>query len=347
MSSPAMTGNAHSAKIVVAQPIEPETLARLQRCASTRMNQGPEPLTGQALAAECLQAQALMAFMTERIDDAFLAQCPHLKIVAGALKGFDNIDVDACTRRGIAVTIVPDLLTDPTAELAIALMINVARHVRPADQHVRSGQFSGWRPTFFGQTIQGATIGVVGAGCVGQAILKMLSGFRCERLYYDVQTLPAETETALDARFSSLADLQAQADFTVLALPLTPTTFGLVDTQFIANMKAGSYLINPARGSLVLESAVADALDSGHLAGYGADVYECEDWAQANRPSAIEPRLLRADNTVLTPHIGSAVTSVRRAIVASAADSIISLLGGTMPQAAVNRDDLTGRRDDH
>ncbi|MFK7964744.1 MAG: NAD(P)-dependent oxidoreductase [Burkholderiaceae bacterium] len=326
------------ADIVVAQPIELETLTHLEQCASTRMNAGPEPFDVEQLVTECRQARALMAFMTERVDEALLSQCPNLKIIAGALKGFDNIDVDACSRRGIAVTIVPDLLTEPTAELAIALMIDVARHIRSADQHVRAGQFAGWRPTYFGRSIMDSTIGIVGAGKVGQAIMQMLTGFRCTRLYYDTEPLAPNLESQLGATFASLSEVQSKADFLVLALPLTEETLGLVNDSFIANMKPESFLINPARGSLVVESAVADALERGQLAGYGADVFECEDWARRDRPSSIEPRLLNAQNTILTPHIGSAVTSVRRAIVSSAADSIVTLLGGAIPTTTINPD---------
>ena len=342
-SQPTQATDSHhgsNADIVVAQPIEPATLARLEQCGRTRMNAGPEPFDAKQLATECRQARALMAFMTERVDEALLSQCPNLQIVAGALKGFDNIDVDACSKRGIAVTIVPDLLTEPTAELAIALMIDVARHARSADQYVRRGQFAGWRPTFFGRSILGSTIGIVGAGKVGQAIMQMLTGFRCTRLYYDTEPLASSTESQLGATFASLAEVQAKADFLVLALPLTDQTMGLVDASFIANMKPDSFLINPARGSLVVESAVADALDSGQLAGYGADVFECEDWARRDRPPSIEPRLLNADNTMLTPHIGSAVTSVRGAIVSSAADSIITVLGGAIPTTVINSNAL-------
>lgn len=329
-------------KIVVAQPVEQDVIDDLSSLGLVFMNEGPEPLVKEALRLHCKSAAALMAFMTECVDDSFLEACPDLKIVAGALKGFDNIDVDACSRRNVAVTIIPDLLTEPTAELAIGLMIGVSRHMIPADHYVRSGQFAGWRPRFFGRSIQGATVGVVGAGRVGQSILKLLEGFRCERLYFDREPLSPSQELALKATCAPLDQLKTRSDFLVLALPLTDETMGLVDRDFIDGMKPGSYLVNPARGSLVVESAVARALENGHLAGFAADVFETEDWARADRPDAVHSSLRRSDRTMLTPHIGSAVTDVRRAIVRSAANSINSVLSGNFPETTINADALKG-----
>lgn len=329
-------------KIVVAQPVEKDVIEDLSSLGPVFMNEGPEPLVKDALREHCASAAALMAFMTECVDESFLEACPDLKIVAGALKGFDNIDVDACSRRNIAVTIVPDLLTEPTAELALGLMIGVSRHMIPADHYVRSGQFAGWRPRFYGSSIQGATVGVVGAGRVGQSILKLLEGFRCERLYFDRAPLTAEQERALKSAYVPLDELKARSDFVVLALPLTNETMGLVNQDFIDGMKPRSYLINPARGSLVVETAVAKALETGHLTGFAADVFESEDWARAGRPDAVHLSLRQSDRTMLTPHIGSAVTDVRSAIVRSAADSIGSVLSGTVPETIINAEALRG-----
>ncbi|MEM8837183.1 MAG: NAD(P)-dependent oxidoreductase [Pseudomonadota bacterium] len=329
-----------SERIVVAQPIEAGVLQELQEAGTVFVNSGPEPMPRNTLLDKCRSAEALMAFMTECIDADFLDACPKLKIVAGALKGFDNIDVDACSKRGIAVSVVPDLLTEPTAELAIGLMIAVSRHMIEADRYVREGHFSGWRPRFFGGSLQGATVGVVGAGRVGQAILRLLSGFRTKSLYFDRHALSPDTERALNTRRADLAELQVEADFVVLALPLTPETIGLVDEAFIEGMKRGAYLINPARGSLVTESAVAAALQSGHLAGFAADVFEAEDWARSERPAVVDPVLRQSPYTVLTPHIGSAVTDVRREITRSAAHSILAVLNGERPDTLINSDDI-------
>ncbi|MEM6401762.1 MAG: NAD(P)-dependent oxidoreductase [Cyanobacteria bacterium P01_D01_bin.116] len=330
-------------KIVIAQPVAADVEAQLQAIGEVVANPGPEPLTDAALRGACADADALVAFMTERVDDALLAVCPRLRIVAGALKGFDNIDVEACGRRGVAVTIVPDLLTEPTAELTLGLMIALCRNMRAGEAHLRSGRFAGWRPRFYGGAINGATVGVIGAGRVGCAILRLLNGFRCERLYYDARRLEPELEAALDAAPVGLDALATRSDFVVLALPLTSATLGLVDAGFLSRMKPGAYLINPARGSLVDEAAVVDALAPGRLGGYAADVFEMEDWARADRPAKIHPALLNSEKTILTPHIGSAVADVRRAIEQSAADSVAAMLRGEIPTTAINADALRQR----
>ncbi len=326
------------ARIVIAQPVDDDIVTALSHFGDVRINPGPEPLSSEDLAGVCREAEALMAFMTERIDADFLAACPKLKVIAGALKGYDNIDVAACSRRNIAVTIVPDLLTAPTAELALGLMIAVSRNLLPGDKHVRSGTFAGWRPRYFGSSIQGATVGVIGAGRVGRAILKLLTGFGCHRLYHDLKTVESSVQWDLDATPASLEKLSRESDFVVLALPLTDRTSGLVDETFLARMKPGAYLINPARGSLVNEAAVAAALESGRLAGYAADVFETEDWARPDRPSGINSDLLSSAKTVLTPHLGSAVTDVRKEIVRSAANSISEVLQGRLPDTTVNEE---------
>lgn len=309
-------------RIVVAQPIAADTIAMLSELGSVYMNPGPEPLTRAALKSHAAKAEALMAFMTERIDADLLDACPKLKIVAGALKGFDNVDLAACKARGVTFTYVEDLLTEPTAELALGLMIGLCRNMRAGDAHVRSGQFGGWRPRFYGGSLHGSEIAVIGAGAVGQALMRLLSGFPCRLRYTDVVRLPHAVEDALKAEFATLESARATADFVVLATPLTPETSGLVNEAFLHEMKPGAYLINPARGSIVVERDVAQALESGLLGGYAADVFEMEDMSRPDAPHKIFPDLLTAENTFFTPHLGSAVVETRAQIAASAATSI-------------------------
>ena len=323
-------------KIVVCQPIHDAARNALESHGTVVMNPGPQPFSEAALAAECQDAHALMAFMTERISEDLVARCGQLKIVAGALKGYNNIDVAACSRRGIVVTIVPDLLTEPTAELTIGLMIAVARQVIPGDAHMRSGNFTGWSPRFYGGSLAGATVAMIGAGAVGRAVMRLLRGFDCTCLYVDTKALAPDVEASLSCARSDLDGALEQADFVVLGLHLMPETQHLVDRAFLTKMKPGSYLINPARGSLVDEAAVADALEAGHLAGYAADTFEMEDWTRPDRPRNVPGRLTSSERTVLTPHIGSAVLRVRQAIELSAAQSIAAAARGEMPQHAVN-----------
>ena len=327
-------------RIVVANRTHDDVRDLLGRYGDLVVNPSGDPWSRAALLEHCREADAVMAFMTETIDADFVDACPRLRIVAGALKGYNNIDRAALSRRGIYLTIVPDLLTQPTAELAIGLMIAVARNILPGDRHVRSGDFQGWRPAFYGGSLEGSTVGVIGAGAVGRAVLRMLAGFDCHRLYHDREPLEPSVERSLDARWASLDTLRRSADFLVLALHLTPETLHLVDRKFIAGMKPGAYLINPARGSVVDEAAVAAALASGQLRGYAADTFEMEDWTLDHRPRAVHADLLASDRTVLTPHIGSAVARARHAIESEAAAAIIECLEGGAPAASVNLGDF-------
>lgn len=324
-------------KIVVTNRIFPETRALLASHAALDVNEAPEPWPYREVRERCRDANGMLAFMTDRVDADFLAACPDLEVIGAALKGYDNIDADAATKAGVWVAIVPDLLTVPTAELAIGLILSLGRHIVTADARIRGRGFAGWRPELYGAGIADNTVGIAGLGYVGRAIATRLAPFGCRLLGYDLAAgaLPAPLAGQLErVDFDSLL---ARSDYLVLALPLTPATHLLVDKGALARMKPGAHLINPARGSLVDEAAVADALESGRLAGYAADVFECEDWAREDRPAGIEPRLAaQGARTVLTPHIGSAVTDVRREIELSAARNIVAALSGHAPPDAVN-----------
>lgn len=323
--------------VVVTNRVFPETEALLAEQAQVVINRADEPWSREEVQERCREADAMLAFMTDQVDAAFLNACPRLKVVGAALKGYDNIDAAAAERAGVWVTIVPDLLTVPTAELAIGLMLSLGRHIAAADRNIRDNGFRGWRPTFYGRGIADSTVGIVGFGQVGQAIAARLAGFGCTLLASDARDVPAEGPLAHQVRPSTLADILTTSDYVVLALPLTSATLHVIDRAAIAAMKPGVLLINPARGSLVDEAAVADALATGQLGGYAADVFQCEDWARMDRPSGIDGRLVRAGaRTVLTPHIGSAVAGVRRDIELSAARSILAVLSGRTPDEAVN-----------
>jgi phosphonate dehydrogenase len=323
--------------IVATHWIHPEVIDLLQPHGQLVLNQTRETLPKEELMRRLSQAHAMMAFMPDRVDDAFLKQCPNLKVIGAALKGYDNFDVTACTRYKVWFTIVPDLLTNPTAELAIGLILSLARNIGPGDRWVRSGDFQGWRPILYGSGLDGATVGLLGMGRVGQAIARRLSGFGAKLLYYD--PLPAEpgADHLLEVQAAFMEEVLSHSDFIICATPLNSQTKHLINSRTIAQMKRGSYLINIGRGSTVDEQAVAEALDIGHLAGYAADVYEMEDWALEERPRFIHPSLLaHRDKTVFTPHLGSAVDSVRKAIAMEAGRNIIQALKGETPQGAVN-----------
>jgi phosphonate dehydrogenase len=260
-----------------------------------------------------------------------------LRVVAAALKGFDNIDVAACTRRGVWVAIVPDLLTSPTAELALTLTLGLTRNVLAGDHRVRSGEFKGWRPVLYGDGLVGKTVGVVGMGKLGQAFVKMLSGFNVRVLYYDPVPLSPVQDAFLGVARRTLDQLLAQSDVTVLLAPLTAESLHTINAESLRLMKPGSYLVNVGRGSVVDEVAVGQALKEGRLAGYAADVFEMEDWARADHPATVAPALAaHVDKTLFTPHLGSAVKAVRLEIELAAARSILQALRGERPQGAIN-----------
>ena len=282
---------------------------------------------------EFLGPRATLDANPDRVDDDFLGRCPDLGIIACALKGADNFDIDACTRRGVWLTIVPDLLTAPAAELAVGLMVALARRIGEGDRLVKGGSFGGWRPVLFGASLDKATVGLIGAGRLGTAIARRLGGFGCTVLYHDEAPLAPEQERSLALIRAPFEEVLRRSDFIVLAAE----THHLIDAGTLPTLKPGAYLVNICRGSVVDEEAVADALADGHLAGYAADVFEMEDWALPGRPRTIAPRLLaEGARTLFTPHLGSAVTRVRLEIEMAAAASVIQYLDGERPDGALN-----------
>lgn len=322
--------------VVLTHRVYPETLDLLLPHCHLVTNQSDVTLAREAVMARAREADAIMAFMPDRVDDAFVRACPRLRIVAGALKGFDNFDAQACTRHGVWLTIVPDLLTVPTAELAIGLMISLVRNIPAAHDDMRRRGYRGWRPTFYGLGIEGARVGILGMGAIGQAIAQRLNGWGATLAYTDRAPVQPDIEQRLDLQWRTLDALLGESDILLLALALTPETLHLMDAGRLAQLKRGAFLVNPCRGSVVNEADVLASLQSGHLGGYAADVFEMEDWARDDRPRQIDPALLAARNTLFTPHLGSAVHDVRRAIERCAAQNILQALAGETPSDAVN-----------
>lgn len=282
-------------------------------------------------------ADAMMAFMPDKIDEPFLARCPDLKIVAGAFKGYDNIDVAACTRHKVWVTIVPDLLSQPTAELALALALGLTRNVAPGDRLVRSGDFHGWRPLLYGGGLTGKTVGIVGMGKLGQTFARLLAGFSARIIYYDPVKMSPVQEAFFGIGRSTFELVLSDSDIVVVMAPLTSSTLHLIDAAALARMKKGAYLVNVGRGSVVDEASVASALEAGRLAGYAADVFAMEDWSRPDHPASVHPKLLAlADRTLFTPHLGTATHKARLDIELSAAGSILQALRGEKPADAIN-----------
>ncbi len=318
--------------VVVTNPVYPETLAYLRRFAQVDMNPELVPWTHQQLQARLRQATAMMGFMTDCVDATLLAQAPDLKIVACALKGYDSYDVQACTQAGVWVSIVPDLLTEPTAELAIGLAISLTRNISAGDAIVRSGQFTGWRAQLYGTGLHQSTVAVLGLGQVGSAIIDRLRGFGCARI---VGVDPARSVAGVES--VALEQALACADYLFLAAPLTASNRHLIDADMLQKAKPGQWIINVGRGSVIDEEALLPILLAGQIGGYAADVFAFEDWGLKNRPSEVSPALRACPNTLFTPHLGSAVGRVRRGIELRAADNILAVLRGEAPSDAINR----------
>lgn len=329
-------------KVVCTNPIFPQTRQILEgHCELVVHDDATTAMPRGRLIEVTSDADAVMAFMTDCIDAGFLDACPRLRIVACALKGYDNFDIDACSARGIYVSIVSDLLTIPTAELAIGLLISASRHILTADRTIRAEGFQGWRARFYGTGLAGSKVGIIGFGAVGRAIAARLRGFDADVLVTDASDIDPAGADEVAASPASFDEVIATSDFIILATPLSESTYHLIDDTVIGRMKPGCYLINPARGSIVDEGAIGRALRNDHLSGYAADVFEMEDWALADRPAGIHPDILaQPDKTVLTPHIGSAVTDVRIEIERAAALSILDSLEGKMPRGTINADNV-------
>jgi phosphonate dehydrogenase len=283
-------------------------------------------------------ADALMVFMPDRIDEPFLAQCPRIKVIAAALKGYDNIDVEACTRRRVWVTVVTDLLSQPTAELALTLVLGLTRNLAAGDRLVRSGKFHGWRPILYGSGLLGKTVGLVGMGRLGQAFARLLAGFGVRIIYYDPVKMSPVQEAFFGITRGTFDQVLSDSDVLVVMAPLTASTLHLINAASLEKTKKGAYLVNVGRGSVIDEAAVASALERGQLAGYAADVFEMEDWARPDHPAAIHPGLLaQTERTLFTPHLGTAVEKARLEIELSAAASILQALRGERPADAINQ----------
>lgn len=325
-------------EVVITHWVHPEVIAYLSDIATVWAPTAEEGVWPRdEVIARARTADALITCMADLVDETLLDACPRLRVVSATLKGYDNIDVDACTRHGVWVTILPELLTAPTAELAVGLAIGLMRRIRVGDSVVRGGGFAGWRPMLFGTGLCGTAIGIVGMGRLGRAVARRLAAFEPERiLYADQERLAPDDERALGARQADVRALLRDSELIVLTMPLSWDTRHLVGSWALADVHPGAYLVNVSRGSVVDEVAVLAALNDGRLAGYAADVFELEDWALEDRPRNIPDRLRTHPRTLFTPHLGSAVDDARREMSLTAARQTRQVLEGQRPDGALN-----------
>lgn len=276
------------------------------------------------------ERDGLLCILTDAIDKEVLDRAPSLKVIANYAVGYNNIDVQEATKRGIAVTNTPGVLTDATADLAWSLLFATARKVVESDRYLREGQFQGWGPThFLGQEVTGKTLGVVGLGRIGKAFAARAEGFQMPILYYSRRKDEAfETSYGPGARQAKLDELLRESDIVSLHLPLTEETHHLLGENELRLMKTSAILINTARGPIVDESALVRALKENWIWGAGLDVYEEEP--------KVHPALLDLPNTTLLPHIGSATTETRTKMGFMAIENLEAFFRGDKPKNLVN-----------
>lgn len=316
--------------VLVTRRLPQEALDRIDaRCDMTLYDGDGAMPRGQLLAHVAGKAGAI-TLLTDRVDDEFLdAAGPHLAIVANYAVGFDNIDVDACTRHGVLSSNTPEVLTETTADIAFTLMMAAARRVAEGDRLLRSRTPWIWGPLMMlGQDIHHKTLGVVGFGRIGQALARRARGFGMSVLYHDTYRPAAEVEQALAAQYRDLEDLLRESDFVSLHTNLTPQTRHLINAERLCFMKPTAVLVNTSRGPVVDEEALAWALREGQIFAAGLDVFEHEPH--------VHPDLLACENAVLIPHLGSATVETRLAMANLAADNLFAGLEGKRPPSLLN-----------
>ena len=319
-------------KVYVTRMIPEEGIELLKKYCEVEINPEDRPLKREELLDVIKDKDAVVTQLNEKVDAEFFDSAKNLKIVANYAVGFDNIGLKEATKRKIYVTNTPDVLTNATAELAWALLFAAARRVIEADKFTREGKFTGWAPNLFlGKAVTGKTLGVIGAGRIGQAFAKMSKGFDM-KILYTANTPKEEFEKETGAKYVDLETLLKESDFVSLHVPLTPHTRHLIGEKELKLMKKTAILINTARGPVVDEKALVNALKNKDIYAAGLDVYEKEP--------EITEELKALDNVVILPHIGSATDEARRDMAVLVAQNIIDVIEGRTPRTLVNKDIL-------
>jgi glyoxylate/hydroxypyruvate/2-ketogluconate reductase len=317
-------------KIVITRAVFPEIVAALSQRFDVEHNEEDRPWPPEELAKRLAGKNGAMATVMDKFDEALLARSPELKVISNIAVGYNNIDVPAATKRGIRITNTPGVLDDTTADLTWSLLMAAARRIAQGDAYVRAGD---WKIAFgvqyfLGQDIHHATLGIIGMGRIGQAIARRASGFDMRVLYHNRSRLAEADEKRLNATRVERDELLAQSDFVVVMAPYSAATHHLIGAAEIAKMKPTAILVNSARGGVVDDAALVEALRAGRIAGAGLDVFEGE-------PN-VNPGFLGLRNVVMTPHIGSASRATRIIMCNTAAANLAAVLEGRSPANPVN-----------
>ena len=307
--------------VLVCRAVFPDIIDRLREHFEVETNEADGVWTQPELIAHLQGKAGVFVTGTQPIDTALLAACPELRVVCSMAVGYNNIDVPACTARGVLVSNAPDVLTETTADFGFALMMAAARRITESEHFLRSGAWTKWTvEAFAGADVHGATLGVLGMGRIGQAIARRGAlGFGMKVLYHNRSRLDAAVEAALGARWVDKETLLRESDHLVIVVPYSAASHHLVGAAELALMKPGATLTNIARGGIVDDTALAQALRERRIAAAGLDVFEGEP--------AVHPELLALPNVVLTPHIASASIPTRRAMANLAVDNLLAALG--------------------
>ena len=316
--------------VLVSRAVFPEVIARLRDHFDVEPNDDDAEWSPSEFARRLQGKAGLLATAAERIDGALLDANPQLRAVCLMTVGYNNVDVTACTARRVLASNAPGVLTETTADLGFALMMATARRMSEAERFLRAGQWKNWRyDLMVGSDVHGATLGILGMGRIGQAIARRGAlGFGMRVIYHNRSRLSAADEAPLGARYVDKATLLRESDHLVLVLPYTPQSRHAIGAPELALMKPSATLTNVARGGIVDDAALAQALRERRIAAAGLDVFE-------NEPE-VHPALLDLPNVVLLPHIGSATERTRRAMVGCAADNLIAALTGGTPPTPIN-----------
>lgn len=289
------------------------------------------PVPRGELIRQVADVDGILALLTERIDGELLDAAPRCRVVANMAVGYDNVDVAALTARRVLLTNTPGVLTETTADLTFALILATARRLIEADRFLREGRWKTWSPLLLaGQDVHGATLGIIGCGRIGAAVARRARGFQMKVLYFNRRRAP-DLEAELGLEYCAMDDLLRRSDFVSILVPLSPETRHLIGARELSLMKPTAVLVNTARGAVVDEQALYEALRSKRIWGAGLDVFEVE-------PVPPDHPLLGLDNVVALPHIGSASVATRTRMALLAVENLVSALSGRRPPNLVNPD---------